>query len=571
MSAIHHTSGTGAAKLDLNPRLSYVSGTSQTKDVEEGGYTGAKTPDGTPQFEGGALRPGEVPVLTSKDGLGLLFQYAAVGLNYGLLPATIYPLLMYYFNASGATISAAATLVVLPWSFKAFYGILTDCVPLFGYRRRPWMVIGWTICEIMLIVMACMPAGDPYFTNPDDRDVKVADYTPEIEARIYYDAPGQAGKYTILMFLAAVGYVLADVCADSIVVDFAQREPEAIRGKTQSMIYIVRTVLVIFGELISGFCFNGKEYGGDFNFSLTFPQVMIIMAVLTVPVIPMTWFFIKEEKHERANFGEYMKGLYDLICSRAMFQVIWYVLLANIFAGIGYTASSPLASRVVGVTPLNSTLSDILGNLLFLTGIAVTSKWGLQWNWRWMIVATGIVVSVVDCVTTMITVWDIFRSQWFWLGPPIAVQLPAGVGWMISNFVVVELAQQGNEAAVYGLLTTTHNVASPFATALMLVIDAPFNLTNDRIMTDDHDVRLDITYVVIIMYAMTFFSWVFLFLLPPQKHATQELVRTGGSNKLIGNFTIFVLFFAFVWSVMTNIMAIFDSTSCLVIAGGSGC
>jgi len=571
MSSYRHTPGSGVAGLDLNPRLSFVSGTSQAKNVEDGHYSAVKTPEPVDESGGSTLRPGEIPSLTSKDGLGLLFQYAAVGLNYGLLPATIYPLLQYYFNASGSTVTAASTLVVLPWSFKAFYGILSDCVPLFGYRRRPWMVIGWTMCEIMLIVMACMPQGTPYFENPDDRDLTVSEYTPEIEARINYNATSQAGKYTILMFLAAVGYILADVCADSIVVDFAQREPLEIRGKTQSMIYIVRTVLVIFGELISGFAFNGEQYGGDFDFSLTFPQVMIIMAVLTAPVIPMTWFFIKEEKTERTNFREYMKGLYDLFCTRAMYQVCWYVLLANIFAGITYTASSPVASYMVGVTPLNSTLSDILGNLMYLIGIAVTSRWGLAWNWRWMIVFTGVVVSVVDCATTMITVWDVFRSQWFWLGPPIAVKLPHGVGWMISSFVCVELASNGNEAAVYGILTSAHNVASPFATTLTLVMNAPFNITNDRIKTDDHQVRLDITYTVIIMYAMTFFSWVFLFLLPSQKAATQELMRTGGSNKFFGIITIVALLFAFVWSVMTNIMAIFDSTSCLVIAGGSGC
>jgi hypothetical protein len=171
----------------------------------------------------------------------------------------------------------------------------------------------------------------------------------------------------------------------------------------------------------------------------------------------------------------------------------------------------------------------------------------------------------------MIVVWDVFRNQWFWLGPPIAVQLPYGVGWIISTFVTVELAGLGNEGAVYGLLTTVTNVASPFATALTLVIDAPFNITNVRVQEDDHSIRMDLTYTIIIMYAMTAFAWVFLFLLPKQKEDAQRLLRKGGKSKLIGGITVFYLCFAIVWSVMTNIMAIFDSTACLVIAGGTGC
>ncbi|ETP22947.1 hypothetical protein F441_03846, partial [Phytophthora nicotianae CJ01A1] len=169
------------------------------------------------------------------------------------------------------------------------------------------------------------------------------------------------------------GYVLSDVCADAITCELAQREPIDKRGKTQSCIYTVRTAMVIFGEILVGFFFNGEDYGGDFDFSLSFPQLMIIVAVLTLPVFPMTWFFIKEEKSEAANVGEYIKNFWELLCSRAMYQIIAYIFFSGIFANITYTGSSPVASKMVGVTPINSTLSDILGNLLFAAGIMITS------------------------------------------------------------------------------------------------------------------------------------------------------------------------------------------------------
>ncbi|RLN79281.1 hypothetical protein BBJ28_00015677 [Nothophytophthora sp. Chile5] len=563
--------GLANADVDIPKRMSFVSGASQPKDVEEG-YAGIKSPaDPAGEIEGGALREGGMPVLTSRDNLGLLFQYATVGLVYGLLPETIYPFLQEYLNCSGAQVAAADQLVVLPWSFKVFYGILSDCRPICGYRRRPYMLIGWGICFVMLLVMACMPIGKPYYTLASDRDIDTADYTPEIEARINYGAPSEGAKYVILMFLAAFGYVMSDVCADSITCELAQREPLEKRGKTQSCIYTVRTGMVIFGELLTGFFFNGEEYGGDFDFSLSFPQLMIIVTVLTIPVFPMTWFFIKEEKKPRANFHEYISAFWTLLCSRAMYQIIGYLFFAGIFANIVYTGYSPVQSYMAGVTPINSTLSDILSNLLFAFGIMITSKWGLHWNWRWMIIFTGAFVIVVDCICSLIVVWDVYRSQWFWLGPPIAVQLPYGVGWIISTYCVVELAQVGNEAAVYGLVTTVSNVAQPFATSLTLAIDGPFNITNERVQTDDHSIRSDLTYTIIIMYAMTAFSWVFLVLLPKQKEATQELIRKGGKSKIMGGITVFYLGFAIIWSVMTNIMAMFDSTSCLMIAGGTGC
>ncbi|KAG6616047.1 Glyceraldehyde-3-phosphate dehydrogenase [Phytophthora cinnamomi] len=561
------TVGPSMNDVDFPKRLSLMSGASQGKAVDDD-YAPSKTPG---DIEGGALREGGMPVLTSRENLGLLFQYSTIGLVYGLLPATIYPFMQNYLNCSGAQVTAASQLVVLPWSFKVFYGILSDCLPICGYRRRPYMLLGWTICFIMLVIMAVMPIGRPYFTVASDRKIAIADYTPEIEARIDRSAPEQGAKYVIIMMFAAVGYVMSDVCADSITCELAQREPIDKRGTTQSVIYTTRTAMVIFGEILTGFFFNGEDYGGDFDFSLSFPQLMIIVAVLTLPVFPMTWFFIKEEKSSAANFREYMSNFWKLLCSRAMYQIIAYLFFAGIFGGIGYTGSSPVASKMVGVTPINSTLSDILGNLLFAAGIMITSKWGLHWNWRWMTVFTGIVVIAVDCTVSLLVIWDVFRSQWFWLGPPIAVQLPYGVGWIISSFCVVELAQVGNEAAVYGLVTTVSNVAMPFASSLTLAIDGPFNVTNERVQTDDHSVRSDITYTIIIMYSMTIFSWVFLFLLPPQKEETQELIRKGGHSKLIGGITVCYLMFSILWSIMTNIMAMFPSTSCLIIAGGTGC
>ncbi|EEY54574.1 uncharacterized protein PITG_22096 [Phytophthora infestans T30-4] len=150
----------------------------------------------------------------------------------------------------------------------------------------------------------------------------------------------------------------------------------------------------------------------------------------------------------------------------------------------------------------------------------------------------------------------------------MAVHFPYGVGWMIGFFVIVELSGVGNKGAI---ITMVGNLASPFAQALTLVINQPLNLTTARIQADDNSIRTDLTYAVLIMYGMTIFSWSFLVFLPPQKKETQELLRTGGSSKILGGLTVFYVMFAFIWYLMTNIMAMYESTSCLIIAGGKEC
>ncbi|KAG7385844.1 hypothetical protein PHYPSEUDO_000995 [Phytophthora pseudosyringae] len=520
----------------------------------------------------GALRGGGAPNLFTEQHVGLVLQYAAVGLVYGVLPSTIYPFMQAYLNASGAQVVTASTLVVLPWSFKVFYGVLSDCFPLFGYRRRPYMIIGWTICVAMLLAMGCSRVGRPYFLDPSARDISPSDYTPEIEARLNRHAVSEGGVYVVLMMFAAFGYVLADVCADGVVVELAQREPIAERGRTQSTIYATRTFAATVGQILTGVAFNGEEYGGSFDFSLTFPQLMMVLAACTAPIIPVTWLYIEEVSKPPVKFSHYVSELWQAMKTRAVYQVVFYSFFSGIFANFSFTAGSPIQLYMVGVTPINNTISDIIGNAVFLGGIILTGKYGLDWNWRTMTVLTGVAVIAVDAVCTFITVWDVFRSQWFWLGLPIAVNVPAGVSFLIGTFVTVELVGEGHEGAMYGLLTTVANLSSPFAATLTKVVDSSlWDLSNERVQVDDDAVRRDITEAVLFMYGMSAVSWLFLFLLPRQKQETQELKQRGGSSAVFGALTVGYLVVALIWSVTTNIMGIFPGTSCLVVAGGSGC
>ncbi|TMW69695.1 hypothetical protein Poli38472_001851 [Pythium oligandrum] len=525
-------------------------------------------------LETGALREGGAPRLFSRDHIGVLAQYATVGLVDAVMPATIYPFLQNYLNVSGTTAVTATTLVALPWSFKVFYGILSDCVPIRGYRRRPYMVLGWMICIVMLFLMGCMTVDKPYWNRPEDayidREHDPLAYAMAL-ARANKEAPTSGGKYVLVMMFSAFGYVMSDVCADGIVVELAQREPLNVRGRTQSAVYSTRTAFNIVGQLIVGFAFNGREYGGAFDFALTFPMLMLSLAFWILPIIPIAWFFINEKKHEPATFSVYMRELWSAIQTRAVHQIMFYQFFSGIFAGITYTSSSPVQRYLVHVTPINSVISGIVGTFAFLVGIAVTGKFGLHWNWRAMIVLTGALVIFLDAITTFVTIWDIYRSQWFWLGLPIAINLPAGINFLIGTFVTIELVGEGNEGAMYGLLTTVSNLSSPFAATLTKIIDAHWDLSNERIQEDTEQVRLDISYTILIMYATNVISWMFLVFLPPQKAETQVLKRTGGSSKLLGGLTIAYVAFALLWSITTNILGIFESTACLVIAGGKGC
>ncbi|EEY59084.1 uncharacterized protein PITG_11541 [Phytophthora infestans T30-4] len=223
------------ARTMVNPsrKINKLSPVGASISPQPKGFEPMKTPQ---DIEGGALRAGGAINVWSREYIGIVVQNAAVGMIYGTLPGTVYPFLFNYLNMESTQVVSATVLLNLPWSFKLFYGIITDCVPIMGYRRRPFMIIGWTLCFIMLLVMACMKAEDPYYPEYAYASMNVTTLSPEIIASFNTDAPSTGSKFIVLMMLAAIGYVGADVAADAMMVEFAQREPEATRGYTQTRI-----------------------------------------------------------------------------------------------------------------------------------------------------------------------------------------------------------------------------------------------------------------------------------------------------------------------------------------------
>ncbi|GMF57050.1 unnamed protein product [Phytophthora fragariaefolia] len=489
-------------------------------------YCEVKTPDvGT--LEDGAIRPGGPPNLYSWGNIGLMAQYAAVGVVYGTMYSIIYRFLTNYLRMSGNETTSASVLITLPYTLKVFIGIVTDCYPIFGFRRRPNMLIGWAVCFISLVCMTAMPIGEPYY--PDSSWALLTTLTAEQTAQLNTGAQHSGVKYIFLMVIANLGSVVAFTASDGILVELAQREPLKTRGTLQAVVYAVQYTFQIISSAMIGFGLNSADYGGTFSGSMGVNAVMGVCAAFSLLVMPFSWFCITEEKTHRRS------------------------------------------ARKLTVSPVNSSVASIIGLLVSAASMYLTKQFELNWNWRYMIAISQIAVIIIDAFPTFFTIWDVYRSQWFWLGVPLVENFPSAVGTIIATFAVLEIIEEGNEATVYGLITAVSTLASPFASVITKSIDGHFDVETEYIRLDNSYVRWQVTYTYLIAYAFKLGSLAFLVLLPKQKVETQELKRTGGKNKWIGIMTIIAVAFSLVWSVMTNLMTMFDSTSCLRIAGGTGC
>jgi len=513
------------------------------------------SPTSSPPPPPGELEPLEMESMPLQGDLttpriGLYMQYFTVGIISSALPATLYGFFLGYLQVQSYVYATAAQVIALPWSFKILYGMANDCFPYKGYHRKPYMVVGWVMCTAALIGLACTKMPQP------------GDHTV-------------AGKFSSLMALAAVGYIMADVAADGLTVEMAKREDMATRGTLQSNVYLVRTLGSIVAALLVGLCMNGRAYNGEFDWSLEFTQVCAILAVPAAAMVPVSWRYVYEPRKPRhVTLRMYAQDCYTLLSKEAVFYVAVYSLAHGTIGDINTTASGNVAKIWAGVRNMQAALFGIVGAAIFAMGLHLVKTRLLHVNWRHIIIGTTVLLTAVDSVFTFCTVYDVVRNQYFYLGETVIVMVPAAARFLMTTFVVVEMAQDGQEGLTYGLMTTLHNLGGPMAQALSNSIFATFrpSLSNPaNYKLDTPQVRTTVAASYGLSYAAGLLALLLLPLFPTQKADAQKRMACWRSDSRYAKATITMTAVAWVYSVTMNMLAMFPATQCLQFVGGEGC
>ncbi|EFJ35600.1 hypothetical protein SELMODRAFT_405109 [Selaginella moellendorffii] len=111
----------------------------------------------------------------------------------------------------------------LPWSIKPLYGIFSDCVPIFGRRRIPYLVISSVLCFVPWLVLGAVEWSRSSY--------------------IYL---------TVLLTIQNFGAAMADVVVDAMVAEMARKERAEFAGELQSMSWLAMAFGGILGSIAGG-------------------------------------------------------------------------------------------------------------------------------------------------------------------------------------------------------------------------------------------------------------------------------------------------------------------------------
>ncbi|RLN98985.1 hypothetical protein BBJ28_00000965 [Nothophytophthora sp. Chile5] len=521
----------------------------------------------------------------------LLANYFAAGVFHGAVPALVYPLFKIHLGLQGYQANAVQTLLDSAWHGKLVLSLLTDCVPICGRRRTPYLYLGWTLVLAVLTLTITLHLNAP-----------LSDAS---------EAPG----LILAITTASMGYLLVDAACDGLMVEAAHRESQTqapgqsqSSGPTQTAVHVVRFIAELLGTLLVAVGLNSSAYGGGFPFEISINALFSTLAIVALLALAVSAWGLQERrtidstaipigydlnaKTEGAtapvrapavmilasppSLRAKLVGFWRIMQQRATWQIALFGFLQKACLALGMD-SAPHSPAIHEFWLHTDPFTKNLVLALSSGGVCVAAsvfvhRCLLSTSWRASVLVALLAGLAVGFPAALAAVFNVCRNKFVFLGAAQIVGFADCVAMVLRMLVVVEIAEPGFESSTYALVTSAYNLADPVAVAFSNALGAHFGVYDRDIADDSADVRLRAGALFAILFGVrVFVSLAALPLLPRQRREARELKANGGANKCAALLLFSALGLAFFLAIGMNLLAVFKSTACLSVAGGPGC
>lgn len=354
--------------------------------------------------------------------------------------------------AEAAVISGFSAL---PWLIKPLYGFISDSVPLFGYRRRSYLVLSGLLGALSWSLMA---------TFVDSK----------------YSA-----AFSILLGSFSVAF--SDVVVDSMVVERARGESQSTSGSLQSLCWGSSA----FGGIVSSY-FSGSlldTYGVRFVFGIT-ALLPLITSVVAVLVTEQPMFGTARGQNLLFAGPDFLESSKQSIIQLwgsvrqpnvflpTVFIFLWQATPQSDSAMFYFTTNS------LGFTP------EFLGRVKLVTSIASLLGVGLYNGFlknvplRKIFLGTTLLGSALG-MTQVLLVTGLNRKfgisdEWFAIGDSLILTVLSQASFMPVLVLAARLCPEGMEATLFATLMSVSNGGSVVGGLLGAGLTQLFGITKDR-------------------------------------------------------------------------------------------
>lgn len=142
------------------------------------------------------------------------------------------------------------SIAFFPWSLKPIYGILSDCIPIKGRKRIPYLVIATLLSLFPWMILGVQE------TIRNSRD-----------------------QLMIFLLLQNLGSAMADVVIDAMIAEAARLEKAKFAGDLQSVSWMAMALGGICGSLLGGYALSNFQMENIFLLFAVLPMVQLLSCI----------------------------------------------------------------------------------------------------------------------------------------------------------------------------------------------------------------------------------------------------------------------------------------------------
>ena len=324
---------------------------------------------------------------------------------------------------SPAQVAALMGIAALPWVIKPVFGFLSDGLPIFGYRRRPYLILSGLLGTAAWLSLAT-----------------VVD---------------TAWAATGAILLSSLSVAISDVIVDSLVVERAREESLSDSGSLQSLTWGASAIGSLITAYLSGLLLQHFSTQTVFAITATFPLLVSAVA----------WFIAEEPINSRpdpSTVWNQIQQLRGAITQKAIWLPTAFIFLWQATPSAD-SAFFYFTTNELGFEPEFLGRVRLVTSLASLCGIWLFQRFLKNIPFRLLMGWTTVISSLLG-MTALILVTHTNRTlgiddHWFSLGDSLILTVMGQIAFMPVLVLSARLCPAGVEATLFALLMSVLNLS----------------------------------------------------------------------------------------------------------------
>jgi folate/biopterin transporter len=360
----------------------------------------------------------------SPELLAILLVYAVQGI-LGISRLAVSFFLKDELALSPAQVAALMGIAALPWVIKPIFGFISDGLPIFGYRRRPYLILSG-----LLGVVAWLSLANLVHTTL---------------------------AATLAISVTSLSVAFSDVIVDSLIVERARDESVGKSGSLQALCWGASALGGLLTAYFSGLLLQHFSTRTVFALTAIFP-LLVSVAALWIDEEPVT----PADGKRKTIVKEQMQQLWQALRQK----VIWMPTLFLFIWQCTPTAESAFfyfSTNELGFTPEFLGRVRLVTSLASLLGVWLFQRFLKTVPFRQIFIWTILFSSLLG-LTAILLVTHTNRilgidDHWFALGDSLILTVMGQLTFMPVLVLAARLCPPGIEATLFAMLMSVLNLS----------------------------------------------------------------------------------------------------------------